>query len=93
MDFLRNHVYEEYSSFVFNYERIISIEYITKVETTNINKKIGIDDIRIKRIKYIAIELYEKSVILYAKYLNVLKYILVAEMPYIVNEKYIFSRL
>ena len=91
--FLRNHVYEEYSSFLLEHERLLSIDEITSASKEEVCRIINLNDIKIKRIKYIAKSLYNKEFISYQEYLNIIKYILIAEKPYYDNKQLIFPRL
>ena len=93
LNFLRNHVYEEYSSFLLEDERILSISDITNANKDELNKVIHIDEIKIKRIKFLAKLLYNKKLIMYQEYLDVIKYILNAEKPSYDNGQYFFPRL
>ena len=92
-EYLHNHVYEEYSSFLFLNERIFSIDDVFSIDSFK-NEKINIDDIKIKRLKYLAKTMFENNnSIYYADYLKIWKYILTAEIPFIYNDNFIFPRL
>lgn len=90
--YLQNHVYEEYASFIFENERILSIDDVFSLEECN-NKQINIDTIKIKRCKYLCELLYSASKITMLEYFAAWKMILKAELPFILNDNMIFPRL
>lgn len=92
IEYLQNHVYEEYSSFIFENERLWSIDDVFLLnETENVN--ISIESIKIKRCKYLCKLLYNTETISLLEYLNAWKLILKAEIPFIYNDNYIFPRI
>ena len=90
--YLQNHVYEEYSSFIFENERLLSIDDVFSIKTFN-NYDVNINSIKIIRCKYLCELLYNKSHINILDYYDVWKLILKAEIPFIFNENMIFPRL
>lgn len=91
--FFRNHVFEEYSSFLLPNERLISDEQIFCPSPEEKNKKIHVDDIQVKRIKSIAIALGYDDTISMETYLNIQKMIIKAEEPFYNGSNIIFPRV
>jgi hypothetical protein len=91
--FFRNHVFEEYSSFLLPDERLISCEKIFSPSTEEKNKKININDIKVQRIKHIALALGYNDVISMEEYLNIQKMILKAEEPFYKEKELVFPRV
>lgn len=90
--YLQNHVYEEYGSFIFEDERLLSIDDIFSLDKFN-DDVIYIDSIKIKRCKYLCELLYNKYKINTLEYFTAWKKILKAELPFIFNDEIIFPRL
>ena len=91
--FFRNHVFEEYSSFLLPNECLISSEQIFLPSTKEKNKKINISDIKVKRIKSIAIALGYTDTISMEEYLNIQKMIIKAEEPFYNGSELVFPRV
>ncbi len=91
--FFRNHVFEEYSSFLLPNERLISAEQIFHPSSEEKNKQIHVDDIKVKRIKSIAIALKYSDIISMETYLNIQKMIIRAEEPFYNGQSIIFPRI
>jgi tRNA A-37 threonylcarbamoyl transferase component Bud32 len=91
--FFRNHVFEEYSSFLLPNERLISSEQIFLPSMKEKNKKIDISDIQVKRIKSVAIALGYTDTISMEEYLTIQKMILKAEEPFYYGTELIFPRV
>ena len=92
--FLRNHVYEEYISFIFYKERIFDDDQIFKLQDNENNFYFPISDIKIKRILYLAKLYLKKNIISYQDYLFLYKMITNVETPYISNEgEFVFPRI
>lgn len=91
--FFRNHVFEEYSSFLLPNECLISSEQIFFPSIKEKNKKINISDIKVKRIKSIAIALGYTDTISMKEYLNIQKMILKAEEPFYNGTELVFPRV
>lgn len=89
--YLQNHVYEEYSSFLFEKERCISIDEVF-AENDNA-EKIDLNSIKIKRCKYLCDLLYNKSEISCLEYYKAWKKILKAEIPFVIDNNIIFPRI
>lgn len=91
--FFRNHVYEEYSSFLLLNERILNGEEIFKLQpsekTINLNK----NDIKIKRVKATANKLNYPDIITQDQFLEIYRMFLIAELPQTINNKIIFPRV
>lgn len=90
--YLQNHVYEEYSSFIFENERLLSIDDVFPSKISN-SYDIDIDSIKIKRCKYLCELLYNKSQINILDYYVAWKLILEAELPFVFNNSMFFPRL
>lgn len=91
--FFRNHVFEEYSSFLLPSECLISTKHIFSPSLEEKNKKISINDIQVKRIKSIAIALGYSNSISIEDYLNIQKMIIKAEEPFYNDANLIFPRI
>lgn len=91
--FLRNHVFEEYSSFLLPNERLISSELIFSPSSKERNKRIHINGIQVKRIKSIAIALGYTDTISIEEYLNIQKMIIKAEEPFYMGTNLVFPRV
>ncbi len=90
--YLQNHVYEEYASFIFENERLFSIDEVFALKESN-NVEMNIDLIEIKRCKYLCEVLYNKNIISTLEYFEAWKMLLRAEIPFILNDNIIFPRL
>lgn len=90
--YLQNHVYEEYASFIFESERLLSIDDVFSLGESD-NNLISIDSIKIKRCKYLCEILYYNSPISILEYFAAWKMILNAELPFILDNDMIFPRL
>lgn len=88
-DFLRNHVYEEYCIFLFSEDRIYSINEILELKNEK-NKNLNLKDINCKRCVKIAQKLGYKNKIKKSIYLEIIRMLIVAQEPKIVNNKYYF---
>lgn len=91
--FFRNHVYEEYSSFLFLNERILNGEEIFKLQTNEKNVSINVDDIKIKRVKATAKKIYLHNIITQNQFLKIYRMFLIAELPKIINNNLVFPRI
>lgn len=91
--FLRNHVFEEYSSFLLPNERIINADQVFSPSLGEYSQNINVNDIKVKRIKYVALALGYSNYITKATYLNIQKMIIKAEEPFIEDEKLKFPRI
>ena len=90
--YLQNHVYEEYSSFIFEKERLLSIDEVFSIHEKK-DDKIFINSIHIKRCKFLCELLYDKLEITLQDYMKAWKMILYAEIPFILNDNMFFPRL
>ena len=86
VNFLREHIWEEYSLFLLKKERQLNLEQIF---VDNSNEMIDISKIS-KRYYNIAKLLNYPKIITKQDYLNILKIILISEEPYIKNGKIIY---
>ena len=91
--FFRNHVYEEYSSFLLLNERILNGEEIFKLQPSEKNITINKNEIKIKRVKAIANKLNYPNIITQEQFLEIYRMFLIAELPQIVSEQIIFPRV
>lgn len=91
--FFRNHVFEEYSSFLLPDERLISAEQIYSPSIEEKEKQIKLSDIKVKRIKYIAMALGYSDLIPFPEYLRIQSMIIKAEEPFIGNSGIVFPRI
>ena len=91
--FFRNHVFEEYSSFLLPNECLISAEQIFSPSPKEIDKRLNVNDIQVKRIKYIANALGYEDTITMNEYLNIQKMILKAEEPFYSESNLVFPRV
>lgn len=91
--FFRNHVYEEYSSFLLLNERILNGEEIFKLQPTEKNITINKNEIKIKRVKSTANKLNYPNIITQEQFLEIYRMFLIAELPQTVNEQIIFPRV
>lgn len=92
-NFLRRHVYEEYSSFLLPDERLLDVVSVFKATEKEKMEKIAIDSIKIKRIKAIANMISYPPIITREQYLQIQALIVKAETPYLENGHLIFPRL
>ena len=93
-EFFRNHVFEEYSSFLLPNERLILADYIFSPTSEEKNLKICVSDIQVKRIKSIAVALGYTDTISMTTYLDIQKMIIKAEEPFIDSEaNIVFPRI
>lgn len=91
--FFRSHVFEEYSSFLLPNERLISAEQVFRPSSEEKNKQIHVDDIKVKRIKALAIALGYSDIISIETYLHIQKMIIKAEEPFYNGQSIIFPRI
>lgn len=91
--YFRNHVYEEYSSFLLINERILNGEEIFRLQQSEKNMTIKKNEIRIKRVKATANKLNYPSLITQEQFLDIYRMFLIAELPQIVSQKIIFPRV
>ena len=91
--FLRDHVYEEYSSFLLRDERLLNPSSIFNATTKEKKEHITIDSIEVKRFRAIAKALNYPAIITYEQYLYIQYLIINAETPYYVNEDIVFPRI
>lgn len=91
--FFRNHVYEEYSSFLLLNERILNGEEIFKLQPTEKNITINKNEIKVKRVKATANKLSYPDFITQEQFLDIYRMFLIAELPKIVNEEIFFPRV
>lgn len=90
--YLQNHVYEEYASFIFENERLYSIDDIFPTELSN-NNEIDLQSIKIKRCKYLCEILYNKHKISTLEYFHAWRMILKSEIPFVLDKDMIFPRI
>lgn len=93
MHFFRNHIYEEYSSFLLLNERILNGEEIFKLQPYEKNISISKNEIKVKRVKTTADKLNYPNIITQEQFLNIYILFLIAELPRITNEQIIFPRI
>lgn len=91
--FLRNHVFEEYSSFLLKNERIFSSDYVYSLYEEEENITIRISDVKVKRFKAVALQLGYTDTLTLAELLNIQKMIINAEEPYFTNSGIVFPRI
>lgn len=91
--FFRNHVYEEYSSFLLLNERILNGEEIFKLQQLEKNITMNKNKIKIKRVKATANKLNYSDIITQDQFLGIYRMFLIAELPYYVNDEIIFPRV
>lgn len=91
--FLRNHVYEEYSSFLLLNERILNGTEIFKLRAEEKTIKYVKNDIKIKRVKATANKLNYSEIINQNDYLEIYRMFLIAELPQIKGKNIIFPRI
>lgn len=91
--FFRNHVFEEYSSFLLPSERLITAKQIYSPSTEEKNNQIKITDIQVKRVKSIAMALGYSDFISMQEYLNIQAMIINAEEPFWDGSNLVFPRI
>lgn len=91
--FFRNHVYEEYSSFLLLNERILNGEEIFKLQPSEKTITLNKNDIKIKRVKATANKLNYPDIITQDQFLEIYRMFLIAELPKTINNKIIFPRV
>ena len=93
IDFFRNHVFEEYSSFLFLNERILNGKEIFKLRP--FEKAITHDkaDIKVKRVKATANKLNFPNTITQNQFLEIYRMFLIAELPQKSDGNIIFPRV
>lgn len=91
--FFRNHVYEEYSSFLLLNERILNGEEIFKLQPSEKTITLNKNDIKIKRVKATANKLNYPDIITQDQFLEIYRMFLIAELPQTINNKIIFPRV
>lgn len=91
--FLREHVYEEYSSFLLCEERLLNSSFVFGATAEEKKSQLEVDSIKVKRFKAIAKTLGYPPVITYEQYLYIQSLIIKAETPYYVGEDIIFPRI
>lgn len=93
LTFLRPHIFEEYSSFLLPNERVITTDQVFTPTSKDKNKKINIEDIKVKRIQSIAIALGHTDFITYEQYLKIQSMMIKAEEPFISKDEIVFPRV
>ena len=93
IDFFRNHVYEEYSSFLFLNERILNGKEIFKLRPEEKNILHSKNEIKIKRVKATADKLNYPDIITQNDFLEIYRMFLIAELPEKISENIIFPRV
>ena len=93
LNFLRPHVFEEYSSFLLPSERLLSTKQVFSPSNGDKNMRISIDAIKVKRIKSVATALGYKSYISREQYLNIQSMIMKAEEPFETETGIVFPRV
>lgn len=93
LTFLRRHIFEEYSSFLLPNERVITTDQVFTPTSKDKNKKINIEDIKVKRIQSIAIALGHTDFITYEQYLKIQSMMIKAEEPFISKDEIVFPRV
>lgn len=92
--FLRNRVYEEYSSFLLKEERIFTVDNIFELDDCDkIDNFCKVEDIKIKRVQATAIALGYAGAISKEQYLNIYRMFLIAEEPFVEQDELIFPRI
>lgn len=91
--FLRQHVYEEYSSFLLEKERLLNPSLVFSATEIEKKEQISIDSIEVKRIQTIAKLLGCPSFITRQQYLNIQLLIIKAETPYYIDNHLFFPRV
>lgn len=91
--FLRNHVYEEYSSFLLKSERLFEADYVYSLYDGETDITIYISDIKVKRFKAVALQLGFTDTILLSELLKIQHMIINAEEPYMSDDGIIFPRV
>ena len=92
-DFLRNHVYEEYGSFLFEHERVFLPDYVFSMREDEVNDIFKIEDIGPKRIKATAKALGYNDTITKQQYLEIVKMFIIAEEPFEKSGLFVFPRI
>lgn len=91
--FLRNHVFEEYSSFLLKDERIFSADFVYSLYEGEKNIVIPLSKVKVKRFKAVAKELGFKHTLTLSQLLDVQKLIIHAEEPYVQGDEIVFPRI
>ena len=81
--FLRKHVFEEYSSFIFPHERIFAADYVYTLYDDEKDTELSIETVKAKRFKAVAAELGYTGKLKTSELLEIQKLILIAQDPYI----------
>lgn len=92
-EYLRNHVYEEYGSFSFLEDRILTPNDVFDLEATESEYIHYMSDIGPKRIKAIAKLLGLNEKLSHRQYLQIVKMFIIAEEPQIIGNDYFFPRV
>lgn len=93
IQFLRGHVYEEYSSFLLEEERLLDKEAVFSPTSAEKTELIEVKSIPVKRIKATAIALGYPCTITKEQYLNIQSMFITAETPYTLQGNLVFPRI
>ena len=93
INFFRNHVYEEYSSFLLLNERILNGEEIFKLRPEETKIKYIKNNIKIKRVKATANKLNYPEIFKQNEFLEIYRMFLIAELPQTNGKTIIFPRI
>lgn len=91
--YFRNHVYEEYSSFILPEENMIDEEFVFTLGKEEENKILKVNKINAKRIQSVIKKLGYKDYINLSEYYNAFKILIFAEKPFLENHKIYFPRI
>lgn len=93
LNFLKPHVFEEYSSFLLPSERLITTNQIFSPSKDDKNMRISINAIKVKRVKSVAIALGYTDYISREQYINIQSMIMKAEEPFVSKTGIVFPRV
>lgn len=93
VEYLRNHVYEEYGSFSFMNDRMYMPDEIFDLNENEEEQNYYIPEIGPRRIKAVAKLLGYRNYLTKREYLQILKMFIIAEEPKMVFGKFIFPRV
>lgn len=91
--FLRNHVFEEYSSFLLKDERIFSSNFVYSLYDGEEDILISVEAIKVRRFQALALQLGYTNTLTLSQLLSIQKMIIHAEEPYYSHGQLIFPRM
>ena len=93
INFFRNHVFEDYSSFLFYSERILDGKDIFKTRVNEKSILVNKNNIKIKIVKAMINLLNYPTIITQDKFLEIYRMFMIAELPKKINNGIIFPRV